>query len=569
MFKALLFSFCFLVISGCATLVPAQNKFNGDFEITDSGSRPIGWTLGFNSEQQKAYKSTLDSNVKVNGKYSLRLEKVGEGSDFGAVDFSMPQTYQGKTITLTGMIKTENVKGGYAGFWLRIDGTPAFDNMNNQRITGTTDWKEYTITLPYDAEKATSIHAGGLLVGAGKVWMDNIRVLLDGKNIDEALIKPLVLSKAKQDSSFSKGSKIDTILLSKQQRVNLTLLGQVWGFLKYHHPLVAKGDLNFDAELFRVLPKVLNTKDNSSLSKVLEKWTDEFGVPAACKGCQTIQGKDVASLPDYGHLFDGSVLSPSFTGKLTFILNNRNSKEQYYIGKVPNVGNPIFTNEESYESMLYPDAGYRLLSLFRYWNMIQYYFPYKHLIGENWNEVLPRYLPKFIHAQSATDYALANLELIANVHDTHANIWSGNAALSAFRGKYSIPVQAKFIENKLTVTNYYSDTLDVKNKLKIGTVITAINGKKVEDLVKQFLPLSPASNYATQLRDLPLAFLLRSNDATFKLETRYGAVEKEILLAGMPFKMINFRIDESANPKGPGFFLMENHWLCISWEIQK
>ena len=45
--------------------------------------------------------------------------------------------------------------------------------------------------------------------------------------------------------------------------------------------------------------------------------------------------------------------------------------------------------------MVFPNAEYRLLALFRYWNVINYFFPYKHLIGDSWNTVLTRYIPKF------------------------------------------------------------------------------------------------------------------------------------------------------------------------------
>ena len=38
---------------------------------------------------------------------------------------------------------------------------------------------------------------------------------------------------------------------------NLVLLGKVWGFVKYHHPRLASGELSCDNELLRILPEVL------------------------------------------------------------------------------------------------------------------------------------------------------------------------------------------------------------------------------------------------------------------------------------------------------------------------
>ena len=71
------------------------------------------------------------------------------------------------------------------------------------------------------------------------------------------------------------------------------------------------------------------------------------------------------------------------------------------------VGNPQFKNERPYKNILpNPDAGYRLLSLYRYWNMIQYFYPYKNLIEENWNDVLTEFLPKFVNINDELDYKL-------------------------------------------------------------------------------------------------------------------------------------------------------------------
>lgn len=43
--------------------------------------------------------------------------------------------------------------------------------------------------------------------------------------------------------------------LDGQWSEDLVLLGKIWGFLKYHHPKVASGDLNWDFELFRFLQR--------------------------------------------------------------------------------------------------------------------------------------------------------------------------------------------------------------------------------------------------------------------------------------------------------------------------
>src|SRR3546814_15876690 len=50
-------------------------------------------------------------------------------------------------------------------------------------------------------------------------------------------------------------SGIDTLLTTPTRINNLAVLGKIWGFLKYYHPAVARGEYNWDNELFRILPR--------------------------------------------------------------------------------------------------------------------------------------------------------------------------------------------------------------------------------------------------------------------------------------------------------------------------
>ena len=50
---------------------------------------------------------------------------------------------------------------------------------------------------------------------------------------------------------------------------NLALLGKVWGFAKYHHPMFLTGQLCWDAELLRLVPYVL---DGRNVRGILYEW---------------------------------------------------------------------------------------------------------------------------------------------------------------------------------------------------------------------------------------------------------------------------------------------------------
>jgi hypothetical protein len=64
--------------------------------------------------------------------------------------------------------------------------------------------------------------------------------------------------------------------------------------------------------------------------------------------------------------------------------------------------------------MAAPSREYRLLGLFRVWNVIHYFFPYKHLMDRTWDSVLTEFIPRFAQAETPVDYGLTARELGRN-----------------------------------------------------------------------------------------------------------------------------------------------------------
>lgn len=488
-----------------------QQNLNLDFEQTEKNFPSTWETFG-----NKTYKIYSDSTAAKSGRFSAVIENNGYASEFRALAINLPENYDGKTIRLKGFIKTENVSGGYAGLWMRIDPQIGFDNMHDRGITGTTDWKEYEITLALRPNKTDKIVIGGLLVGKGKMWLDDFHITVDGKDIDSKKIaafkKPTF--PADKDSAFDNGSNIAFPALSNEQVVNLELLGNVWGFLKYHHTAIAQGNYNWDYELFRVLPGYLNVKNNQERDAVLTTWIEKYGSVPVCKKCDAT-ANDAVLKPDLSWI-DKSNVSDDLKSKLKNIYANRNQGDNYYVTLQPGVQNPEFTNEHKYSNMPYPDAGFRLLCLYKYWNMIEYFYPNKHLTNKNWDTVLKEYIPTFINAKDELAYELAALQLIGELNDTHANLWGGNDQISKLRGNNYAPFRGAFVENKFVVTDYYNAEFSDAAKVKVGDVITHINGKSIQSIVDSLRPYYPASNDAAMLRDMSRD-LLRSSQKTINL----------------------------------------------------
>ena len=484
-------------------------KFNLDFENqTDPKSLSEGWFVWGN------YEVSIDT-LAQSGLKAGKITSDKKGSSFGSIAYRIPANYKGESIKLEGYMKIENVVDGYAGLLLRIDGNGdilTFDNMERQNIKGTKDWEKYSITLDYP-EGGETIYVAGLLSGKGEAWFDDFILTIDGNNVQtlkEVVSEP---SKASLDREFDEGSFVEFPSLDDKTINNLELLGRVWGFLKYHHPEIAKGNYNWDFELFRFLPTYIGVESQDERDKLIIDWIDSLGELKACSRCK--QGDEDAFLKSDLAWIDKQ--NKDLNSKLLYVYKNRSQGKQHYINIKGNVRNPDFTNENAYVNMPYPDEGFRLLSLYRYWNMINYFFPYRHLMDEDWNTQLSDYIPMFINAKNELEYELAALQLIGEVQDTHANLWGGGDKIADWKGSNYPAIHVRFIENKLVVTDYYKKELKQLTGLEIGDVITKINGESIQDLVKLKSKYYPASNLEAKLRGMSRDFL-RSNFDKIEVE---------------------------------------------------
>ena len=482
---------------------PAQDR-NLDsllaFEGASGGAVIREWSGG------PAWTLHFDSVVVHGGRGAARLERDSASSgSSSALTLRVPMSFKGQRIELRGFLRTENVSD-FAGLWMREDGPTGpvqFDNMRNRGIKGTSGWTEYSITLPLDG-RARALYFGVLLVGEGKVWADDLQLLVDDKRIHRAPREARDTTILDTDQEFASGSGITLSSLTAVQVENVAQLGLVWGFLKYHHPRVAAGEIHWDFELFRVLSRVLAAADRDALHRTLVQWVDSLGMPAPCHPCAE-PPNDAQLRPDLDWIRDEALLGSALSRQLQEIYARRVAgNTQFYVSLVPGVGNPAFPHELVYPYQHPLDAGYRILALVRLWNIIEYWFPYRNQIEGDWSAALREFLPRIVAASSWDAYRLELLAFITRIGDTHANLWS-ELAVRPPRGSCSWPVAVRAIEGTITVSDYTDTVSGPASGLEIGDVIEAMDGHPVDSLIAAWSPFYSASNRPTRLRDIARA----------------------------------------------------------------
>ncbi|MBV8858768.1 MAG: hypothetical protein JOZ02_17695 [Acidobacteria bacterium] len=192
-------------------------------------------------------------------------------------------------------------------------------------------------------------------------------------------------------------------------------------------------------------------------------------------------------------------------------------------GKVSQVGRKtsatpaplVGQKEQTYPEMEFPTAEYRLLALFRYWNVINYFYPYKHLIEDTWATVLPRYIPKFEADRDAADYQLTVRELVTEMHDSHGSVQNANASAERL-GTYQPPVVVRYVEGQTVVTNVLDDKLPVK----VGDVVLTVDGEPVAKRIEFLARYTAASTPQALMRVVHLNLLRGQKETPARLRVR-------------------------------------------------
>ena len=522
------------------------------FETTHSGTTPSGWGGG------PASTIFVDGETVHSGKWAARLERtpgIG-GQPFSALTRSIPLDFAGTTIEWRGFLRSENVSD-FMGLWMRQDGDApnlAFATMQPQQIKGTNEWREYSITFPLHPD-GRQLFFGVLLGGTGKVWADDLRLLVDGKPVWDATKAERPKTPLELDHQYDAGSGIGISQLSKTQIENLATLGKVWGFLKYHHPAVTSGTRHWDYELFRVLPKVLSSADRRAGDQVIFEWAQPLGTPPVCDRCAAPKTEETHLLPNLKWI--DSSLAPALADWLRGVRRGRSQGRQFYVWQAPSVGNPQFDRELAYAGLTFPDSGYQLLGLYRFWNIIEFWFPYRDQIDEDWDAVLAEFIPRMALAKNKDAYQLEALALIARVTDTHANLFSAPPELRPPAGSCQLPVITRFIEGQAVVTGYSNAAPGPLSALQIGDVIETLDNTRVSDLITRLEPFYPASNQPTRLRDIARS-LTRGACGTARVGIRRASGAGEILENRQPLASVDRQAGLTHDLPGDTFRLLSD-----------
>lgn len=171
----------------------------------------------------------------------------------------------------------------------------------------------------------------------------------------------------------------------------------------------------------------------------------------------------------------------------------------------------------------YPSAAYRALAALQIWSAYHFFYPYKDLMGEDWDGVLNNYLPKFESARDAREFHLAVAEMVMHVHDSHAFV--NSKVLGEFYGTAPVPISVRWIENSPVVSRVIDEADAKLAGIDIGDVILAIDQQDVKVRISELASHLSAST-PQALMSVVCGLLLRGPDnSTVKMRLRKASGE--------------------------------------------
>lgn len=326
---------------------------------------------------------------------------------------------------------------------------------------------------------------------------------------------------------------------------NLETLCRVWGYAKYHHPVFCDTlcRVDIDSALFALLPRVVHA-DRVTRNRHLLDWVGSLGdyTPNRVEYEQALASYDLVETVDLAWTRDTTLLGCDLSHLLQD-LRYAERGENYYLRMGTMENGPGYhylslRNERSYPTQQM-DSGLNLLTLFRLWNVIEYYAPNRSLTLHPWEEVLTSYIPRMGVETDPVRFSRLYFRLIRELNDGHAY-----APIEMLFGQRMLPVWPLQAEGRLFV-GYSGDSA-----LERGDEVVAIDGEPISERLELLREYASRSNEASLRQALRFYGLCTRRDTAEVVRRRAGACDT-LRVATVPYGSVSPIYDPAQLAQSP------------------
>jgi Peptidase family S41 len=272
---------------------------------------------------------------------------------------------------------------------------------------------------------------------------------------------------------------------------------RVYGIVKYYSNDVSQGKINWDAHTVEYIPKLASVKDDEGFNQLLNQYLSII----ICKN------SDSPILIDYD-----KIQKKYKTGKLekrvSFdwiddkLINNENQKKiKNIISSFEMKKNVSFDLTEKNKVVEHKEVfkfdstsltkHHYFLGFLQCWNLIEYFYPYKHLMDNKWDDILKNEILSFTVIENRVDYIQKMKQLSSNLNDSHVGV---RDLLPQGKTDRWHPLNFICVEDKVVLYNLLSDSLKNTPPIKRGDILTHVQGIPIDSVFKNYLKKTSNSN---------------------------------------------------------------------------
>ncbi len=265
---------------------------------------------------------------------------------------------------------------------------------------------------------------------------------------------------------------------------------RLWTTVKYFHPYLASRAIDWDKALIDALPRIRAAQSNDEYAAALQSLLDPVHgvILRATEGSASAasdapaertwihHGFPPESGRNTGTFYSAFLVQPPGTSlAATIIPLDGGLRAQINLFDHETAGVPL-ARSDSYPASPFPSTEYRILAAFKTWGVIHYFFAYRDLMDEDWDEVFASFLPRFIAAKDAREYHLAVAEMLTHTLDSHVTVTSDE--LSGYFGRATAGLSLRLIEKRPVITEVLDENAKAAG-LRPGDIVSKVDGESI------------------------------------------------------------------------------------------
>lgn len=262
---------------------------------------------------------------------------------------------------------------------------------------------------------------------------------------------------------------------------------KLWTTVKYFHPYLAYRNIDWDQALVEALPKIRSANNRSDYAAALRSLLDALHDPESYIAPGPAAHQDSPGSAQRTFIHNGlnspafQVEPPGAPPKSITIPMGQDVEAVVRLSET--VASPPFPTpqpDRAYAGQRYPSPELRILAAYKIWAVIHYFFAYRDLMDEDWDDLFALFLPKFIAASEAREYNLTIAELIAHLTDSQADVDSPE--LADYFGASPVGLKLRLIDKKAVIVRIFDQSAEAAG-VHVGDIISQLDGAPIADRI--------------------------------------------------------------------------------------